>query len=409
MTWARWLPIGLIFLASLGALGGCADAGYLLQSASGHLAMLRAAKPVTQWLDDAQTSPELKARLALAQRIRRFAVTDLGLPDNPSYNQYADLHRRAVVWNVVAAPEFSLKLKTWCFPVTGCIGYRGYFDEAQARALAAELKADGLEVSVYGVPAYSTLGWMNWAGGDPLLNTFINYPEGELARLIFHELAHQVVYVQDDTMFNESFATAVERLGGARWLARQASPAAKAEFESQVSQRAQFRALTLATRRILTDIYQEKNPVAPDRYAQEASKSVAMKNFRDQYAQLKASWVAAANGSSGAASGAPFGAASAATSGATFGVAGAPSAPQSGAVAARFSGYDAWVANANNASFGAQAAYDELVPDFEALFERIIRDAAKGDADAWPRFYAAVRRLADLPDKERRQALKSGS
>ena len=113
MTWARWLPIGLIFLASLGALGGCADAGYLLQSASGHLAMLRAAKPVTQWLDDAQTSPELKARLALAQRIRRFAVTDLGLPDNPSYNQYADLHRRAVVWNVVAAPEFSLKLKTW--------------------------------------------------------------------------------------------------------------------------------------------------------------------------------------------------------------------------------------------------------------------------------------------------------
>ena len=409
MTWARWLPIGLIFLASLGALGGCADAGYLLQSASGHLAMLRAAKPVTQWLDDAQTSPELKARLALAQRIRRFAVTDLGLPDNPSYNQYADLHRRAVVWNVVAAPEFSLKLKTWCFPVTGCIGYRGYFDEAQARVLAAQLKADGLEVSVYGVPAYSTLGWMNWAGGDPLLNTFINYPEGELARLIFHELAHQVVYVQDDTMFNESFATAVERLGGARWLARQASPAAKAEFESQVSQRAQFRALTLATRRILTDIYQEKNSVAPDRYAQEASKSVAMKNFRDQYAQLKASWVAAANGSSGAASGAPFGAASAATSGATFGVAGAPSAPQSGAVAARFSGYDAWVANANNASFGAQAAYDELVPDFEALFERIIRDAAKGDADAWPRFYAAVRRLADLPDKERRQALKSGS
>ena len=407
MSTRRWLAIRLIFLTSLGGLSGCADLGYYLQSASGHLAMLRAAKPVTQWLDDAQTPPDLKARLALAQRIRRFAVTDLGLPDNPSYNQYADLHRRAVVWNVVAAPEFSLKLKTWCFPVTGCIGYRGYFDEAQARALAAQLKADGLEVSVYGVPAYSTLGWMNWAGGDPLLNTFINYPEGELARLIFHELAHQVVYVQDDTMFNESFATAVERLGGARWLARQASPAAKAEFESQVSQRAQFRALTLATRRILTDIYQEKNPVAPDRYAQEASKSVAMKNFRDQYAQLKASWVAAANGSSGAASGAPFGAASAATSGATFGVAGAPSAPQSGAVAARFSGYDAWVANANNASFGAQAAYDELVPDFEALFGRISNDAAKEPGDAWPRFYAAVRRLADMPEKERRQALKS--
>ncbi len=393
---ARWLPIGLISLAglgALGALGGCADAGYLLQSANGHLAMLRAAKPVTQWLDDAQTPPDLKSRLALAQRIRRFAVTDLGLPDNPSYTQYADLQRRAVVWNVVAAPEFSLKLKTWCFPVTGCIGYRGYFDEAQARALAAELKAEGLEVSVYGVPAYSTLGWMNWAGGDPLLNTFINYPEGELARLIFHELAHQVAYARDDTMFNESFATAVERLGGARWLARQGSPAAKAEFESQVSQRAQFRALTWATRRVLTDIYQEKSLLAPGRYAQSASKNVAMKNFRDEYAQLKASWVAAASATSGAASVAP----------------GAPSVPQSHAVAARFSGYDAWVANANNASFGAQAAYDELVPDFEALFERINSNAANGDGDAWPRFYAVVRRLADMPDKQRRQALKSGS
>ena len=370
---SRWLSVGLIFLVCLGTLGGCADAGYLLQSASGHLAMLRAAKSVTQWMDDAQTPTDLKARLALAQRIRRFAVTDLGLPDNPSYNQYADLQRRAVVWNVVAAPEFSLRLKTWCFPVTGCIGYRGYFDEAQARAMALELKAGGLEVSVYGVPAYSTLGWMNWAGGDPLLNTFINYPEGELARLIFHELAHQVAYARDDTMFNESFATAVERLGGARWLARQGSAAAKTEFEAHVSQRAQFRALTLATRRVLTDIYQEKSPVAPDRYAQVAIKNKVMQDFRDQYAQLKASWIATA-----------------------------------GTEAARFIGYDAWVANANNASFGAQAAYDELVPDFEALFERISNDAAKESGEPWPRFYEAVKRLAQMPEKERRQALKSG-
>ncbi len=395
MSLVRWLSIGLIALAGLGALSGCADAGYLLQSASGHLSMLRAAKPVTQWLDDAQTPPDLKARLALAQRIRRFAVTDLGLPDNPSYNQYADLQRRAVVWNVVAAPEFSLKLKTWCFPVTGCIGYRGYFDEAQARALAAELKADGLEVSVYGVPAYSTLGWMNWAGGDPLLNTFIHYPEAELARLVFHELAHQVVYARDDTMFNESFATAVERLGSARWLVRQGSPAAKAEFEANASQRAQFRALTLATRRVLTDIYQEKPPLALDIYAQAATKNKAMQDFRDQYAQLKASWIAAAGTAPGS------------TSGLASGAPGAPSGPPSGAVAARFSGYDAWVANANNASFGAQAAYDELVPDFEALFGRISNGTAKEPGDAWPRFYAAVRRLADMPEKERRQALKS--
>ncbi len=385
--------IGLLFLTSLAAFTGCADLGFYVQSASGHLAMLRAAKPVAQWLDDAQTSPDLKARLALAQRIRQFAVTDLGLPDNPSYNQYADLKRRAVVWNVVAAPEFSLKLKTWCFPVTGCVGYRGYFDEAQARALAAELKALGLEVAVYGVPAYSTLGWMNWAGGDPLLNTFINYSEGELARLIFHELAHQVVYAQDDTMFNESFATAVERLGGARWLARQGSPAGNAAYKAQVNQRAQFRALALATRRVLTGIYQQKEPPLPPSAAadaQLAAKNRAMKDFRDAYAQLKVSWIATAEAEAEAASG---------------GTRLPPGTPP-GALAARFSGFDAWVANANNASFGAQAVYDELVPDFEALFERISRESAHQSGDAWPRFYAAVRRLADLPMAERRRALQ---
>ena len=130
-------------------------------------------------------------------------------------------------WSGTSSPRraYSVTLKRWCFPVTGCVSYRGYFDEAEARADAAELAAQGYESNVYPVPAYSTLGWMNWAGGDPLLNTFIYYPEGELARLIFHELAHQVVYAKDDTMFNESFATAVERLGGARWLATEASPA----------------------------------------------------------------------------------------------------------------------------------------------------------------------------------------
>ena len=120
---------------------------------------------------------------------------------------------------LVAAPELSLTLKTWCFPVAGCVGYKGYFDRSAADAEAAQLRAQGLEVSVHPVPAYSTLGWSNWAGGDPLLNTFIHYPEGALARLVFHELAHQVLYVPDDTAFNESFATAVERLGVQRWLA----------------------------------------------------------------------------------------------------------------------------------------------------------------------------------------------
>ena len=210
----RLLHWRVAILACALFIAGCADTGYYLQSLGGHLQMMQSARPIEQWLSDEGVASALKQRLALAQRIRAFAVTELGLPDNASYHRYADVRRRSVVWNVVAAPEFSLTLKTWCFPVTGCVAYRGYFEEAEARAHAQALAASGLEVSVYGVPAYSTLGWLNWAGGDPLLNTFINYPEGELARMIFHELAHQVLYVPDDTVFNESFATAVERLGG---------------------------------------------------------------------------------------------------------------------------------------------------------------------------------------------------
>lgn len=341
------------------ALAGCADLGYYWQSASGHLALMRAARPVPEWLQDPAAADALKAKLALAQRIRRFAVAELGLPDNPSYKAYADLHRPAAIWNVVAAPAHSLTLKTWCFPVAGCVGYRGYYDEAAARAEAATLVAQGLEAAAYPVPAYSTLGWMNWAGGDPLLSTFIGYPEGELARIVFHELAHQVLYVPGDTMFNESFATAVERIGGARWLQTQAGDAARAEYAQFDGRRQQFRALTADTRRALSGIYASKEAQAGDWATVDAQKKAAMEDFRQRYAALRAGW----------------------------------SGPRQGA-------YDAWVARANNALFGAQAAYDELVPGFEALFEREGRD--------WPRFYAAVKRLAALPKDERMLALRTG-
>jgi len=354
--------IAALVLAGAAALclSGCASLGYYWQSVSGHARLMNAARPVEDWLADSGTPDQLKARLSLSQRIRAFAVSELRLPDNASYHRYADLHRRVAVWNLVAAPEFSLTLKTWCFPVTGCISYRGYFDEADARAEAAALQAQGLEVSVYGVPAYSTLGWMNWAGGDPLLNTFIHYPEGELARLMFHELAHQVVYVKDDSLFNESFATAVERLGAARWLATQASDAARREYAEFDARRSEFRALTRATRIRLSAIYKEKDPSAPDMEARYAMKNIAMREFREQYAQLRATWAGPAE---------------------------------------RYSAYDAWVARANNAAFGAQAVYDDLVPGFEALFEREGRD--------WRRFYDAVRRLAALPKEQRHQQLSS--
>ena len=336
-------------------LVGCADSRYYLQSVGGHLHMMQAARPVKHWLTDEGVAPALKQRLALAQRIRDFGVTDLGLPDNASYQRYADLQRRAVVWNVVAAPEFSLKLKTWCFPVTGCVSYRGYFSEADARAHAQTLREEGLEVSVYGVPAYSTLGWLNWAGGDPLLNTFIHYPEGELARMIFHELAHQVLYVQDDTIFNESFATAVERLGGERWLAQQGGPAAQKEYAELDARRRQLRALSAATRVRLGALYAQAASANSDQAFLSATKQDIMKDFRLDYEQLKMAW-------------------------------------------GGYSGYDTWVAGANNAALGAQAAYGELVPGFEALFELEGQD--------WRRFYEAVRQLAKMPATERTRALK---
>ena len=340
--------------AALVCLSGCANLGYYWQSATGHLQMMSAAKPVEDWITAEESPDRLKAKLALSQRIRNFAVAELKLPDTPSYRRYADLRRAAVVWNVVAAPAYSVTLKNWCFPVTGCVTYKGYFDEAKARAEAAELAAQGYESNVYPVPAYSTLGWLNWAGGDPLLNTFIHYPEGELARLIFHELAHQVVYAKHDTMFNESFATAVERLGGARWLAVHAGEAARREYAEFNTRRTQFRALALATRKRLEAIYEQTQGAERDRLKQEA-----LREFRADYGKLRQSW---------------------------------------GGDAARLRGFDLWVERANNASFGAQAAYDELVPGFEALFEREGRD--------WKRFYDAVRQLADLPKEERHKLLK---
>lgn len=342
-------------LAVAALAAGCADTAYLLQSATGHFKVIHAARPVQTWLVDDTTPPALKQRLQLAQAIRRYAVDQLKLPDNASYQRYAQLPRRAVVWNVVAAPTYSLTLKTWCFPVAGCVGYRGYFDEQEAKSLADQLRAQGLEASVYGVPAYSTLGWTDWLGGDPLLSTFIHYPEGELARMVFHEMAHQVLYVKDDTAFNESFATAVERLGSAAWLATQASPAAQEEYQAFDARRRAFRALAAATRNTLKAIYAPAPDTSTATGQPEALKAAAYAEFRRSYAQLKDQWKGDTR-------------------------------------------YDAWVANANNAAFGALAAYDDWVPAFESLF--------KLQGSDWAAFYGAVRHIAELPREERTRQLQ---
>ncbi|HEY6512843.1 MAG TPA: aminopeptidase [Burkholderiaceae bacterium] len=332
---------------------GCSSLGYIGQSVGGHLDLMQRARPVDQWLADGATGEPLKRKLALSQRMREFAVHELHLPDNASYTRYADIGRSAVVWNVVATPELSLTLKTWCFPVMGCVAYRGYFDKAGADALATQLRNEALEVDVYGVPAYSTLGWTNWLGGDPLLSTFINWPDPEVARLVFHELAHQVVYAADDTAFNESFAVAVERIGGTRWLAIEGDAQALHEFQAMQERREEFRALTLKTRTALQALYTSALPDADKR----RRKAELFETMRTDYARLKSErW-------------------------------------------GGFAGYDAFMARANNASLAVQGAYNDLVPDFERLFRRL-----GGDFDA---FYAEVKRLAALPKAERHATLRA--
>ena len=355
------------------ALPGCASQGstlgYYWQSVRGHLQIMQAAEPIDRWMTRSDIPPALRERLQLAQRARAFAVAELALPDNASYRRSADLKRTYAVWNVVAAPPDALTLHRWCFPVTGCIGYRGYFAEADAQAEAAQLEQQGLEVEVYGVPAYSTLGYMNWAGGDPLLSTFMAWPEGEFVRLLLHELAHQVAYAPGDTLFNESFATAVERLGSAQWLATEASAQARTAFAESSERRSAFRALARATRARLAAIYEQNKAQAIENHSLAAMKKEAMLRFRADYAALRASWLKAPQGQPGA------------------------------MPAAQLAAYDRWVARANNASFAAQAAYDELVPAFEALFERAGRH--------WPRFYDAVRQLAQQPEAQRHQSLRA--
>jgi len=337
------LALGAVCLGT-----GCSSVGYLGQSVAGHLDVMHRARPVAEVLADPATAEPLRAQLQLAERIRDFASRELALPDNRSYRRYAALDRPAAVWNVVAAPALSLTLKTWCFPMMGCVGYRGYYDRADADALAATLRDQGWEVQVYGVPAYSTLGWTNWLGGDPLLSTFIGWREAELARLIFHELAHQVVYVADDTGFNESYATAVEQLGVARWLAGPAGARALADDAAAQARRQQFKALTRAARDDLAAIFAD---ASQDDAAKQDAKARRMAQLRADYEQLKRdAW-------------------------------------------SGYAGYDRWFAEANNASLAIQAAYGDLVPAFEQLFEAQGRDFA--------RFHEAVRALAALPKAER--------
>ena len=236
----------LLFLCA--TLTGC----YYLQAASGQWEVIRKREPLEEVIEDPDTSPELAARLHLLHEARNFSVVELGLPDNQSYRTYADLERDYVVWNVFAAPEFSLAPKQWCFPVAGCVSYRGYFSRENAVRESERLATAGFDVAVGGVAAYSTLG--NFS--DPILSTMMRWDDVDLVAALFHELAHQVVYVKDDSAFNESFATAVEEIGVKRWLEARGEEDAMADYVAGRELQQSLLGLVKKTRSLLEAIYE---------------------------------------------------------------------------------------------------------------------------------------------------------
>jgi predicted aminopeptidase len=320
------------------------------QGAAGQFDLLSRARPIPDVIEGGGDAA-LATRLARVREIRAFASRELGLPDNNSYTRYTELGRSFVLWNVFATPALSLKPRQWCFPVAGCVNYRGYFQEAEARSEAARLRTEGDDVHVSGVPAYSTLGWFD----DPVLSSFVRWPDTEVARLIFHELAHQLVYVKDDSSFNESFATAVEEAGVARWLAAQHNPALDAQAARAQRLRLAFLILVRNTRARLVANYAG---TASD----EEKRAVKLEAF----ASMKVEYEKAKAGEPGLA------------------------------------GYDRWFAQEpNNASLAAVGLYTDRIPAFRELLA-----AADGDL---PRFYDRVRTLASLPKPERDAALAAAA
>lgn len=266
-----------IFFAAIALLlcAGCESLSYYGQAIGGHFHLLAAARPIESWLADPGTPPDLKDRLETARRIREFASRELHLPDNGSYTSYAELGRRFAVWNVFAAPRFSVDPKAECFPFTGCVAYRGFFSEPEAQRHAQKLRAEGYDVYVGGVLAYSTLGWFD----DPLLSTFIRYPEAQVARLVFHELAHQVVYVRNDTTFNESFAVVVEEEGVRRWLESQTRSTELAAFQAAQARKRELAARVKETRERLKVLY-----------AMDLSPQAMLEQKRGEFERLRAAF-----------------------------------------------------------------------------------------------------------------------
>ncbi len=333
----------LLPLLPLLLLTGCANFSYYTQVIGGQMDIVAKARPIDEWIKDPATAPETRQKLATVLTLREFATHELGLPDNRSYRGYADLERPFAVWNVFATPELSLQPREWCFVVAGCVSYRGYFTHAKADGFAAELRQQGYDVYVGGVAAYSTLGWFN----DPMLNTILKRSETEIAGILFHELAHQKLYVKDDSTFNESFATVVELEGVKRWLQQQGKPEEFHRYQINIKRREEFVALVLGHRERLAKIYAANLSDNEKRSA----KARILAELRNDYAELKASW-------------------------------------------GGYEGYDNWFAQGlNNARLVSVGLYHQHVAAFQKLLAQENRDLKA--------FYRTVQKLAQRPKSER--------
>jgi len=345
----RW-PLVLAGLAGVLTLAACATfetVDYYWQGAAGQWDLISRSQPIPDVIGKSDAA--LAERLARIREIRGFASRELGLPDNGSYTRYTDLGRPFVTWNVFATPELSMTPRQWCFPIAGCVTYRGYFRENEAALEQTRLRAAGDDVYIGGVPAYSTLGWFD----DPVLSSFVRWPETEVARLIFHELAHQLLYVKSDSIFNESFATAVEEAGLARWLAARKDPLLAKQAARADRLRALFRDLVRTTRDKLYEIY-----------ASSLSDDDKRRGKAETIAATKSAYETAKAGEPG------------------------------------LGGYDRWFAQKpNNAALAAIGIYTDRVPAFRELLHETDDDL--------PAFYERVRVLAAKPKALRDAELDS--
>ena len=347
------VPLRLALCAmALAALSGCASTMYLLQAANGEWHVMHAREPIVQVIDDPQTPEPMILELAEVREARDFASHVLKLPDNDSYRTYVKIDRPYVVWNVVAAPALSVEPKQWCFPIAGCVAYRGYFTEQRAQAFAAGLKRRGYDVVIEGVPAYSTLGKLP----DPVMSTMMGYGGEELAAMIFHELAHQLLYVRNDSRFNEAFAVTVEDEGLKRWLEYKGEPHRIAALEQQRAEDQQFIALLRHTRGRLARLYASDAPRQTKLYRKRRILAALAMDIRTLERRL----------------------------------------------AVRSPLYDRWTAEGlNNADLASVSTYYDCVPGFQRLLRQ--------NDDDLPRFYDAARKLARQPKPERDAELCSSA